>query len=985
MKRILFHICFALPLVLGMASCRTESVEPDGERLVEVKFPVCVPDAESADFGTKATDAEERALKNLYIYVFSDDGRLKGFRAMDSGLVQNTSSDKHFSGVVSVSTTSGNSYIYAVANVFQEGTYPLKTTMKTGTDTDPIGDGDGLPINLSSEAVKEGNVNFTRKQFLALPFNRKEGTIQISSSFLMTGAANGGNAVVIDNSGNVTSAAGADIIKLRRVVAKVRFNVSSSGPDRSFSAESYEIRNVAKVGSLFSSADAGVERIYEVEKTSANFDGMSGVFTPNDVDASGKQFFEVYLPENKQSAVNAVSAWNAREADDNSVPKKFVNAPEYGTYVVLHGTYVETGTSADGTMYKRNAVVSYFIHLGNCGADLNDYNLLRNNRYTYDIVVEGVDKIKVEAEHEDDPASQGTEGIVMDSGHAGKTLTLDSHYEYMVMRFWRDDIEALRKNGQGCMYQVQTFGNSTDVMHVYDYAVSGSLNGVDTDWIEFAFGGAYGDENGGRGKPAAYPGKTAGGAFKTGLYDTDLFLRILYQSAELGVTSPLQWTDGEDWPVSYAADKNGGRVYWTQDAVSGRWYVDATCFISENYYTDRTWDKFVNDVPKRVFYVANTTTVSDDGRSTYANVAYGLFQYPIQTFYDRGQASSLVAYGCETINDEEGKNAVTGLTSGADQWDGRANMMKDVSSVSKATGGKWETLESRYLTSSSSQSIDLVRACMSRNRDLNGDGKIDDEEIRWYAPTQQQYLGLWIGESVLSTEAKLYNRSTADLTSADAGVDGLNVRKLYYAATSSLNTYFSEEGGATGKYTESQRPGTMYQARYVRCIRNLKSGDSGYSSVPDNFVQKNGNDVDLSRIDDDALNTTGSTGELIVHDERQETDKPAKKFRVSANKYGTNMHFTGKAIVEGSADCSGYSESGEWRIPNLKEWQLIGLYYGYSALSNTVCRTKFSNQKFRYSWYIAGGDHIAMTPTDRHSNFNFSTGDREIRCISVQQ
>ncbi len=966
-RKIYVYMACLFFMAMGFISCQKESGLSDGEKLVTVTFPVSVPDAISSEIGTKATDAEERAIKNLYVYVFSDDGRLKGFAAVSSGLRQNTSSDKNITGEVKVTTTSGNSYIYAVANVFQEGTYPLKTTMKSGTDDDPIGNNDGLPINLSSDAVKEGNVNFTRKQFLALPFSRKDGTIQISSSFLMTGAANGGKAVVVDNNGKITS--GSDIIKLRRVVAKVRFNVKS-GSNCSFSAESYELCNVAKVGPLFSSSDAGVERIYEVEKKSGNFDNTTGVFTPNDVDASGQQFFEVYLPENKQDGVNNVTSWKEREADDNSDPMKFVNAPEYGTYLILHGTYKETGTD-----YKRDAVVKYFVHLGDCGTNLNDYNILRNNKYTYNIVIEGVDNIIIEAERETGGAQGEAEGIVMDSGHAGKTLTLDSHYEYMVMRFWRDDITILNSEGQGCMYQVQTFGKSTDVMHVFNNMVGGDTHGVDTDWIEFAFGGTYGDANDGRGVATAYPGKNTDGSFKTGLYDVNEFLMFLYQSSNesVSVTEPLK--HDENNTVIYAKDKSGNQVNWKYVYDSStkkyRYCVDATCFISENYYTDRTWDKFVNDVPKRVFYVANTTTVSDDGRSIYANVAYGLFQYPIQTFYERSLASSLIAYGCETINDEEGKNTVTGNTSGEDTWNGRANMIKDIL-PSTGTAPTWSAFTSNYLTSDASHRISLVQACMSRNRDLNGDGKISEDEIRWYAPTQQQYLGLWIGEYVISTEAKLYNRSTADLTSSSAGEDGVNVRKEYYAANKSLNTYFSEEAGATGNYNMSSN----YRAKYVRCLRNLKSGVSGYDSVPDKFVIISGNDIDLSRIDDDALNTTGSKGELIVHNERQETNKPAKKFRMSKN---FSNSINGLSIIEGSASCSSAytQESGQWRIPNQKEWQIMGTFYGYSTVNGSYCRTKFSNESFRYSWYISGSSNLAMT---KKSNFN---NNATVRCISV--
>lgn len=199
MKLRFLHIAILTTVLLWAAtSCiwekGTDVYEDD---VVVVSLPVENPSSESYSMDTKATDAEERALKNLYVYIFNESGALKGFAAFNSGLNQSTSDTKGKYGTVKVKTTAGRSYIYAVANVYQEGTYPLKTTMKDGI-RETISPSDGLPINLSWEAVMDGNVNFTRKQFLALPFNRKPETIQVSSSFLMTGAANGGNVVNIN-------------------------------------------------------------------------------------------------------------------------------------------------------------------------------------------------------------------------------------------------------------------------------------------------------------------------------------------------------------------------------------------------------------------------------------------------------------------------------------------------------------------------------------------------------------------------------------------------------------------------------------------------------------------------------------------------------------------------------------------------------------------------------------------------------------------
>jgi len=559
------HIAILTAVLPWAASCtREKAPDVDGNDAVEVSLQVENPSSDIYTMKTKATPAEERALKNMYVYIFSKNGALKGFAAFNGGLDQSTSDTEGKYGSITVRTIAGNSYIYAVANVFQEGTYPLKTTMKDGIN-ETITLSDGLPINLSQEAVLKGNVNFTREQFLALPFIRKPGTIQVSSSFLMTGATNRGNAVYINKDGAISG--NEDIIRLTRVVSKVRFNIgiAKGSTGKTFKAEKYSIVNVACTGSLFSSDDAGAEKTYSVEPVQSNFNDISGIFAPNDVDASGRQYFEVYLPENKQDAVNEVSKWHDREADGMSVPKKFANAPEFGTYVVIHGTYTEQNSS-----YTRDAAVSYTVHLGDCSADVNDYNVERNSSYTFNVSISGVDNIIVEAKQENDTQEQpGSEGVVMEYGTSGKTLSLDSHYEHMVMRFWQNDIKILKEKGLGYIYKISDLGRQSDVMMVTD-KVAGNLNGADTDWVEFAIGGTYSSEPAGRGTAVAYPGKG-----KPSLYTIDSFLKLLYDNA-FGLENYIidQFAkalsnaeedaflngDGVGKPLGLFSDKGGGEV-----------------------------------------------------------------------------------------------------------------------------------------------------------------------------------------------------------------------------------------------------------------------------------------------------------------------------------------------------------------------------------------------------------------------------------------
>lgn len=924
-------------VALLLSSC-SEDIFPGGsESNEDVTISLAYSDVSPRDIvvNSRATDAEERHLDNLYIYIFDGNGNLKGYKGITSGLDQNTNNSTKAT-VSGIKTRSGESYIYAVAN-YNTGRYPLTVSEKN------VEKGK-LPINLDEDKARAGEYTFTLNDLKALNFQRNvDDQISITDAFLMSGAVNSGKVVNINTAGNVTSDdTNGNAIRLSRIVSKVKFTIkelTGDGVQRSFKLANYDIMNIAKNGTLIGSIDSNAKKQISNATDVSSIKGLTlGV---NDVDkTTGAEYFEAYLPENLQDAKQSVTDQAKREDDNKSNPKVFTNAPEYGTYVVLKGKYEET---KDGS--TKTADVTYYVHLGDCSANYNDYNVERNCKYTFNITVAGVEKIIVEAT-KDENDQPGAEGVVLKYGNTGKNLTLDSHYEYMVMRFNKEDIKNLKGSNLGYYYQVYALGKKTEPINVKDKANpttqehNKKLNGVDTKWIEFAITGRnnsksnYGSANDGRGTPCDYPGKSE-------TMDIETFLKKLYDNAD----NNSFWTNGE--------------------------YIDATCFVSENYYSNLTWDQYVNDVNKRAFYVANNVWVSKDTRSVYAEAQYGLTQHNIQTFYDVKQAGSVIAYGCETINDEEGKgfsdDGIGGTSTneyrypyqskGSDKWDGRANMKQDLSGLT------WDNLKSNK---------SLVKACMSRNRDLNGNGIIDDDEIRWYAPAVNQYIGLWIGEEVMSTEAKLFNKQTSTLsTSNDPGC-----RMLYYTSTKGINTYFSEEGMATNNHNST------WKATLIRCVRNLQSNDNdkGYAKSPTKFwtTSNSDKDVELDKVDSRALIVGGSSKELIGHTERSEINKPAKSFKIADTTYPASNSYSASMqnVVDGKFICNGnyYQNDYKWRVPNQREMSVMYLI-DPSLINETYCRTKFSNLNFRKSWTYTSVFTMATNWSD------YSSG--KVRCIKV--
>lgn len=908
-------------VALLLSSC-SEDIFPGGsESNEDVTISLAYSDVSPRDIvvNSRATDAEERQLENLYIYIFDGNGNLKGYKGIEGAdkLNQSTSNTTK-AEITDIKTRSGESYIYAVANI-NTGLYPVETSNGT-VETNK------LPIKLNEDKARAGGYGFTLDQLKALPFIRNNTTIDITSAFLMSGAVQNGNLVNITTAGKIAS--GDNAIQLSRIVSKVKFTIKAAkttGVTRSFKLETYDIMNIAVDGSLVGKIDGNNRN----NTTHVN-NNIGNTVRPNDVEKDA-QFFEVYLPENLQDAVNKVDTQAEREDDSQSIKKVFTNAPAYGTYVVLKGKYEETTSNS-----TKSADVTYYVHLGDCTADVNNYDVERNCSYTYNITVAGVDKIIVEAKKESGADQPGAEGVVLEYGATGKNMTLDSHYEYMVMRFYQNDIQELKRVGKGYYYQVYALGNHTDVINV-GATTDGEDNGVDTSWIQFAIkcrrdntSSTYSTDRTNRGTACSYPGTE----YSSDLYTVEEFLKYLYDNAESSI--------------------------WTKSDSKGK-YIDATCFISENYYEKLTWNQYVNDVDKRAFYVANEVKTSNDGRSVYAKTQYGLTQYNIQTFYDRSKAESITAYGCETINDEEGKNfSVKGGGSqtasyGTDLWNGRTNMLEDINKKSDT----WKTLK---------DNSSLIKACMSRNRDLNGDGKISNDEIRWYAPTISQYIGIWIGEEIMSTEAKLFNRSTSTLK-------GESDRMLYYSSTYNQNTYFSEEGLATNHNSSS------YPPKLVRCLRNLKSNDEGYDQTPDTYYTYENSVVTLNNVDEKALNTSGDQGELQAHNERSALNKPAKKFKISNEKYygeRKGVTPTQEHVVDGTFKCYNYYEEGDkkWRVPNQRELSVMYLV-DKPKIIDTYCRTKFSNPDFRKSWTYDGSIFTM--------NVSSWTTTGSVRCIKVQK
>lgn len=396
----------------------------------------------------------------------------------------------------------------------------------------------------------------------------------------------------------------------------------------------------------------------------------------------------------------------------------------------------------------------------------------------------------------------------------------------------------------------------------------------------------------------------------------------------------------------YKAGKEKTASYFNATGSS----VYVTCFVDENYYPDKNWTEYVNKSEPRRMYFANELFVSADGQSSFARAKYVVSQKSIWTFYKLDP--TLKPFGLESVSEEkaQGVNVVGGTNSRKEPWDGRAsaisnNRNKGFYANSTKSTGKQDIYTGAY------------KACMSRNRDEDGNGTIDENEIKWYLASVNQYKGMWAGEEAFDAEARLFKATDSEWTDLNTAfsdvvgnVDEKNkaLKKWHYFTCSSANTFWAEEGCATSDNNN---------ATMVRCIRTLASNSDGLESAETYYSYKD-NIVEL-KLNDVALRTHQSGGFQTYFERGKDSNKLYKKFKIaSANLTGgpytkeqVISKTKGAGFIAASDDvcqkAAGYG--GSWRVPNQRELSIMSAVN--TSLQNLYSCTSFTGVQEKYYKY----------------------------------
>lgn len=947
MKHYIVNILVAAALTLcSLASCVKENISaPDsGEGTVYLSLNVLSGGMDQVIVKSPwdPNDDNERAVENLRIYIFSKaTDNLVGYKyfSKDDLTFTDDSSQPGYDRTATVSnipTSTGEVYIYAIANAL---TSQYKVT-------------DNAILN-----IDESNLShLTRETFLSATCTRQLGSINPADNrFVMSGFANDGKPVTIARKAGTTEAEitsptdeDAKRVKLYKILSKNKITVKSEN-GVTFKPEYMEIHNVPQVYGLMRGnnvAPSGFE----------NFDRI--IWSENS--------YQCYLPANVQTATASPTTFNEREKntyDKTTGKKSFVNAPANATYVVIHGKYQGGDYAGD---------LSYTVHLGDFTHNKADFSVAANSNYEYTLTIKGVNNFIAESKKETGKDDPGSEGVVIFKGT--DILEVDCHYEARAMKFSMSELNKLINvekygyilkiqtafcetismivDGNGNIYDAAEFktqSNPTvlttvgtdDGMPVDVSKILISGNEADFDWVRFVKNtGKYYSYYTPSQKPGckissshaisdvcAYPGR----ANTQTIFQ---FLRDLYKA-------------GKEQDASYF-NATGSSVYFT-------------CFVDENYYPKKNWTEYVNKSEPRRIYFANDLFVSADGQSSFAKAKYVVSQKSIWTFYELDPA--LKPFGLESVSEEkaQGVDVVSGTNQSTQWWDGRAsavsnNRNKDFYASSTKSTGKQDIYTGAY------------KACMSRNRDESGDGKIDADEIKWYLASVDQYKGMWAGEEAFDSEARLFKATESEWTDLNtafvnggSNVDEKNkaLKKWHYFTCSSANTFWAEEGCATS----GDNNATM-----VRCIRTLASNSEGLESAETYYSYKD-NIVEL-KLNDVALRTPQSGGFQTYFERGKKSNQLYKKFKIASANLPTAYSKTqvistakGSGFINSTDDvcqnAAGYG--GSWRVPNQRELSIMSavnkdLKDLYSCTSFTGVQENYYkyNDPQAYGFVLAG-------------------------------
>ncbi len=530
----------------------------------------------------------------------------------------------------------------------------------------------------------------------------------------------------------------------------------------------------------------------------------------------------------------------------------------------------------------------FTVHLGdfsNMGFD--DYNTLRGHAYTYDITINNAESIYIEVRGEGgdeqykNEVQPGQEGSLLLT--TAGVINCDAHYEYHQMAFhYSPDLGhsddptpfANRKKYswyiktpffEGGATPADNFNPITGYYEVPDKA--------DYQWVKFALNDQDG-EGYYKTTRRKYPGYDPDDPATSGNYDpawdpsqgeapelmdVNQLINFLFYENE------LEYKKRNGLPVTEDSkfDPAGDLLF--------------TAYVDEYYYETHPatgeflpglWQDFVNAKPREL-HILSDTEHSYDRRSDVIVSRHSIVQQSIQTIYNIYAPDLTSLWGAEHTDEMSWVNreryrsgepgwawwGTGGLPSGSvlyhDDENGRLNSA-GIWGLTTGSEQLWDTfMDYEVMNNTPELNEDhfyQAYSCLTRNRDNNGNGVIDENELRWYTASINQLVGMWVGNEALSRQARLYQPKDPTNTT-----DGVLWRSAIVSSTAPTIAdpmlLRAEEGATKSWYSQNNfwnnNKAVTDKIISVRCLRNVGSyvdkgvvkdmTDAPFDKIPDQY------------------------------------------------------------------------------------------------------------------------------------------------------
>lgn len=296
-----------------------------------------------------------------------------------------------------------------------------------------------------------------------------------------------------------------------------------------------------------------------------------------------------------------------------------------------------------------------------------------------------------------------------------------------------------------------------------------------------------------------------------------------------------------------------------------------------------------------------------------------------------GNYSVWDTYVSETVY--EGHNSINGLQSNVTM---RSNPYYAALSESDRMGDNGVDTKRAYLAGA-------IRMCMNRNRDENGNGKIDEEELKWYLPTSDQMDAISLCHYSLTDP--LFNYNTfygGDVNHQRLPESNLRGKYLYkyHYATSDYYIFPSEEMMVTNDYSKAGEIWASHPYE-MRCVRNMNNDPSDNSTPSKENVRVFSYDSSNHTFTMDKLDSR-SIRNVIYHMHElpsphylfSRDNLPYSKFKVARDNKLIKYIVVGNTSDPDYPTITGLSSTERKVIKNVVEKKPCAIYYEESDKSD---------------------------------------------------